>query len=229
VPGELPSVVSGFELLQSTVRERTGIDTIDAGAIINFSGFIRIVNAMGGLEMHIEREVRSEHREPDGTHRKEIRGGGGYFGPQAVYKKGRQHLNGWQALDYVRQRYPKNGVPDGDYGRQRHQQQFLKAMVGQALSKDVVTNPIKLDSVLRAAGQALIFNGRGNGIADYGFALRGIRADDIVMVKLPHSAVGAGSGYRGERFGPVAEDFFAALRAGSIDTFMTGHPELVSQ
>ena len=53
-------------------------------------------------------------------------GGGGYLGPQAEYKKGTHHLKGWQALDYVRQRY---GLPNGDYDRQRHQQQFVKAMV----------------------------------------------------------------------------------------------------
>ena len=79
-------------------------------------------------------------------------------GRRSEYKKGTYHLEGWQALDYVRQRY---GLPNGDYDRQRHQQQFIKAMASQALSKDVVTNPGKLDKVLRAAGESLIFDGNG--------------------------------------------------------------------
>ncbi|MFE0589264.1 LCP family protein [Micromonospora echinospora] len=225
VSGRNPDPNVGFELLATTIQKETGIDRFDAGAIINFSGFRKIVDAMGGVEMYIEREVRSEHREPDGTHREPRPGGGGYVGPQAVYPKGTQRLEGWQALDYVRQRYPKNGVPDGDYGRQRHQQQFVKAMAGQAFSADVVTNPIKLDRVLRAAGESLVFSGRGNSIVDFAFALKDLRPDAIQMVKLPAEGIGTGSAYRGERFLPGADEFFTSLGNGTVDAFMLEHPD----
>jgi anionic cell wall polymer biosynthesis LytR-Cps2A-Psr (LCP) family protein len=142
-----------------------------------------------------------------------------------VYKKGNARLNGWQALDYVRQRYPKNGVPDADYGRQRHQQQFIKAMVNEAFSADVVTNPVKLDRVLRAAGQSLIFNGRGNSVVDFALALKNLRSESIVMIKLPGGPVPSTTGYKGERLLSPAEDFFAALRNEQIDAFMLEHPE----
>ncbi|MEU1889506.1 LCP family protein [Micromonospora rifamycinica] len=226
VEGRNPSAAQGFELLAKTVQKATGIDRFDAGAIINFTGFQKIVDAMGGVDMYVEREVRSEHREPNGKHRKGNPYGEGYIGPQAVYKKGNQHLSGWQALDYVRQRYPKNGVPDGDYGRQRHQQQFIKAMVGQAFSADVVTNPIKLDRVIRAAGQSLTFNGRGNSVVDFAIALKGIRSENVELIKLPGEGIGTGSGYRGERLLPVADDFFTALGKEQLDAFLLEHPEL---
>ncbi|MCM0675456.1 LCP family protein [Micromonospora phytophila] len=225
VAGQNPDAARGFELLAMTVQNATGIKRFDAGAIINFSGFQKIVDAMGGVDMYIEREVRSEHREPDGKHRKGNPNGEGYVGRQAVYKKGNQHLKGWQALDYVRQRYPKNGVPDGDYGRQRHQQQFVKAMAGQALSADVVTNPVKLDKVLRAAGQSLIFNGRGNSVIDFGIALKNIRPETIQMIKLPGGSLMENGKYRGERFDPAVEDFFAALHKEQLDAFLLEHPE----
>lgn len=225
VQGQNPSAAQGFELLATTVQRVTGIKRFDAGAIINFNGFQKIVDAMGGVDLYIEREVRSEHREPDGKHRKGNPYGDGYIGPQAVYKKGTQHLNGWQALDYVRQRYPKNGVPDGDYGRQRHQQQFVKAMAGQALSADVVTNPIKLDRVLRAAGQSLIFSGRGNSVIDFGLALKNLRPESIQMVKLPGGGVTENGKYRGERFEPEVEDFFTALHNEQLDAFLLEHPD----
>ncbi|WP_091103527.1 LCP family protein [Micromonospora citrea] len=225
VQGQNPSAAQGFELLAQTVQRVTGIKRFDAGAIINFNGFQKIVDAMGGVDLYIEREVRSEHREPDGKHRKGNPYGEGYVGPQAVYKKGTQHLNGWQALDYVRQRYPKNGVPDGDYGRQRHQQQFVKAMAGQALSADVVTNPIKLDRVLRAAGQSLVFSGRGNSVIDFGLALKNLRPESIHMVKLPGGGVTENGRYRGERFDPEVDDFFAALHNEQLDAFLLEHPD----
>ncbi|MFC6022269.1 LCP family protein [Plantactinospora solaniradicis] len=227
VPGaKLPDANRGFELLSLTVSKVTGIKRFDAGAIINFSGFQKIVDAMGGVDMYIDQNVKSEHKQPNGNARTLKPGGGGYLGPQAQYKKGNAHLKGWQALDYVRQRY---GLPNSDYDRQRHQQQFVRAMADQALSKDVVTNPIKLDAVLRAAGKALIFNGRGHDLIDFGFAMRGLRSDSIQMIKLPGGGVIEGGDYKGEQFKPIAADFFDALQGGTIDTFVISHPELLNK
>ncbi|MEE6257733.1 LCP family protein [Plantactinospora sonchi] len=225
----LPDAAQGFELLSMTVSKVTGIKRFDAGAIINFGGFQKIVDAMGGVTMYIDQNVSSEHKQPDGRQRTLKPGGGGYLGPQAKYKKGSRHLEGWQALDYVRQRYPENGVTDGDYGRQRHQQQFVRAMADQALSKDVVTNPLKLDKVVQAAGKSLIFSGRGHKLLDFGFALRQLRSDSIQMIKLPGGGVFQGDSYKGEAFKPIADDFFAALGDGSIDTFVMSHPELLNK
>ncbi|MBM0203660.1 LCP family protein [Micromonospora sp. NPDC051227] len=229
VPGANPDAARGFELLATTVQKVTGIKRFDAGAIINFTGFQKIVDAMGGVDMYIERDVKSEHKQPDGTPRPGNTRGEGYVGPQALYKKGNRHLSGWQALDYVRQRYPKNGVPDSDYGRQRHQQQFVKAMVGQAFSADVVSNPIKLDKVLRAAGQSLIFNGRGNSVVDFGLALKDIRPNTIEMIKLPGGGVFEGKKYLGEQFQEGVPDFFTALHNEQLDPFLLEHPEFVNK
>jgi LCP family protein required for cell wall assembly len=227
VPGRAATDAQrGFELLSNTITNYTGIKRFDAGAIINFGGFENIVNAMGGVNMYIDTNVKSEHRQPDGAYRKGNPYGAGYIGPQASYKKGPAYLKGWQALDYVRQRY---GLPNGDYDRQRHQQQFVKAMVSQALSANVVTNPIKLDNVLRSAGQSLIFDGRGNTVPDFAFALRNMRSNSIQMIKLPGGGVYNGNNYLGERLEPVAKEFFAALTGGTIDTFMAAHPELVNK
>ncbi|GAA0801878.1 LCP family protein [Spirilliplanes yamanashiensis] len=224
-PGRTPSVAQGFELLSKTVSAYTGIKRFDAGAIIDFSGFKKIVDAMGGVTMTIDQRVRSEHLQPDGSPRHLPYPGAHYTGPQMVYEKGTHHLNGWQALDLVRQRY---GLKNGDYDRQKHQQQFLKAMAAQALSADVVTNPIKLDQVLRAAGQSLTFNGRGNSVVDFAFALKGLRGDDITMVRLKGGGIGTGSNYRGERLEPISQDFFAAVQADTVATFLAAHPELIN-
>jgi polyisoprenyl-teichoic acid--peptidoglycan teichoic acid transferase len=231
VPGQAkPDPAKGFELLAKTVSNYTGIDRFDAGAIVNFTGFKRIVDAMGGVTMYVDQNVKSIHMQPDGQHRKPsgIRGAEGaasYIGPRKEYKKGTQHLKGWEALDYTRQRY----IPGGDYARQRHQQQFIRAMADQALSKDVVTNPKKLDSVLRAAGNSLIFNGRGNSVIEFGFALRNLRSDSIVMMKLPGRSIIQNGDYIGEELVSPADDFFTALREGGVESFVLNHPELVNR
>jgi polyisoprenyl-teichoic acid--peptidoglycan teichoic acid transferase len=226
VPGGKPSTAQGFTLLAKTVSKYTGIPRFDAAAIVSFVGFQKIVDAMGGVDMYIDTAVKSEHRRPDGRMRTLRPGGGGYLGPQAQYTVGRHHLKGWQALDYVRQRY---GRPNGDYDRQRHQQQFIKAMISQAFGKDVVTNPIKRDRVLRAAGQSVIFDGQGNNVVDFAFALKNIRSDSVVTLKLPGGGVKSGGAYLGEQLQPLAQEYFAAVRADQIDQFVIAHPELINK
>ncbi len=227
VPGsEFPDAAQGFELLSKTLTAYTGIKRFDAGAIINFAGFKQVVDAMGGVDLYVDELTRSEHLKPDGSRRPGNPDGEGYIGPQKVYKVGQHHLKGWEALDFVRQRY---GLTGSDYARQRHQQQFLKAMVDQAFSRDVVTNPVKLDEVLRAAGKSLIFNGRGNSLVDYAFALRNIRSQSVTMIKLSGGAVKDANGaYQGERLDPIAEEFFASVRDGTVDDFVLAHPELLN-
>jgi LCP family protein required for cell wall assembly len=219
----------GFELLAKTVQQLTGIRTFDAGTIINFGGFKKIVDAMGGVTMKVDQNVKSEHLQPDGKPRPRLARCAAnncdhpYYGPQALYKVGTYHLEGWQALDYVRQRY---GLPHSDYDRQRHQQQFIKAMAQQALSKDVVTSPGKLDKVLKAAGKALIFDGNGHSVVDWGFALKNIRSENMTLIKLPgRSLFGTGGAYQGEGLEDSATEFFSTLTNDSTGTFLFQHPE----
>jgi anionic cell wall polymer biosynthesis LytR-Cps2A-Psr (LCP) family protein len=223
IPGEeLPNTAQGFALLAETVRQYTGIERFDAGAVLNFGGFTDLVDAVGGVDIYVDQRVASQHREPDGTHRVLQPGGGGYLGPQKVYEVGEQHLVGWEALDYARQRY----IEGADYARQRHQRQLLKALVAQLFALDLVTNPAGLDRVLRAVGDALVFDGRGHRVIDFAFALRRVTAQRITLVDLPGGSVfSSGGRYLGEELEPVAEDFLAAVRENRVGPFLAEHPE----
>ncbi|RZU49928.1 LytR family transcriptional attenuator [Krasilnikovia cinnamomea] len=229
-------VAQGFELLAKTVGRLTGIQEFDAGAIINFGGFKKIVEAMGGVTMTIDQDIKSEHLQPDGKPRPRYPSCANnqcahpYYGPQAQYPKGTHHLEAWQALDVVRQRY---GLKRGDYDRQINQQKFIKAMAKQALSQKVVTNPAKLDGILRAAGESLIFDGQGHNVVDWGLALRGVNSENMTLVRLPGHSVFSGTGknrdYQGEALDPSAQEFFAAVRDDTITTFMVNHPEFINR
>ncbi|MEV6629256.1 LCP family protein [Actinoplanes sp. NPDC051470] len=227
-------VPQGFSLLAKTVSKLTGIKDFDAGAIINFGGFKKIVDAMGGVTMTIDQTVKSEHLAPDGSARprsERCRNPRSncdhpYIGPQKTYKPGTYHLEGWEALDYVRQRY---GLKNSDYDRQRHQQQFVKAMAQQALSKDVVSNPATLDRVLQAAGKSLIFDGNGNSVVDWGLALKNIRPANMTLIKLPGRSVITNGSYKGEALQSTADPFFASIRDGTVATFLLDHPEFINK
>ncbi|WP_442875156.1 LCP family protein [Actinoplanes sp. NBC_00393] len=232
---EKPDVASGFQLLSKTVRNHTGIKKFDAGAIINFGGFKKIVEALGGVNMVIDQNVKSEHLKPDGTGRDRLpqcqghhRCSRPYTGPQKEYKKSSKpvHLEAWEALDYVRQRY---GLPRTDYDRQRHQQQFIKAMAKQAMSKDVVTNPSKLTKVMGAAGDSLTFAGGDHSIIDWALELKDMNTDDMVTVNLPGGGLGTGSNYKGEQFADSVDGFFEAVAKDEVGEFLLDHPEFVNK
>lgn len=220
---ELPDLERGFRLLAQTVGQLTGIERFDAGVVVKFQGFVGIVDALGGITVDLEEEIYSKHRHPDGSHRPLNPNGDGYLGEQAYYPPGENQLEGWQALDIARQRY---GVEDGDYGRQENQQLILRAMMDKAFSADMVTNPVALDRVVQAAGDALIFDGRGHEPVDFAFALRDLRPSALTTVTLPADAVGSGSAYQGEELRPEAHELFEALRQGQLDQFILEHPEL---
>ena len=68
-----------------------------------------------------------------------------------IYKKGLAHpFNAYEALDYVRCRdflfYAT------DYDRQRHQQQFIKALMQQAYTKGI-SDPLQISSFLKSLGR----------------------------------------------------------------------------
>lgn len=223
---ELPDVGRGFELLARTIADLTGIAYFDAGVIINFEGFTKIVDAMGGVTMEIDERIVSKHRQPDGRHRPLNQWQTDYVGEQMVYEPGVWHLEGWQALDIARQRY---GLDGGDYSRQHNQQLLLRAMAERAISREIVTDPVALDGVLRAAGESLTFDGRGRRVVDFAFALRDIRPEAMQMVALPASNVGVGFGYRGEQLDAEAYQLFVAIQEGRIDEFMLRHPDFLRQ
>ncbi len=222
VPGKRnsPNTAQGFALVEKTVSRYTGIKRFDAGAVLTFVGFTRLVNALGGVDLYIDQRVVSLHRQPNGKHRDP--GDGGYVGPQMVYEPGQRHLTGWQALDYARQRY----IDGGAYSRQRHQQQLIKAIVGQVRSQELARDPDRMDQVVQALGDTLTFQGQGQRVLDFAFALSRLEPAAITLVALPGSAVENG-GYQGEQLDPLGTQFITELRAGRVDAFLTANPKLV--
>jgi polyisoprenyl-teichoic acid--peptidoglycan teichoic acid transferase len=225
----------GFELLALTLKQLTGI-SFNAGAIIDFDGFRSVVDAMGGVNMCVDEQTTSVHigwdasgKEtppyrivpPDYTPER-IYG----IRPQ-VYQVGCQTMQGWDALDYVRQR---ELLPDGDYGRERHQQQFLKAIARKLTSLGVIGNPLRLDSVLRSAANTLTFDGGGYSVTDWLFNLKAISPGNITMMKT--NAGQFNTKYYGGQAFEILDDtsmeLFQAARDDTVDQFVQAHPDWVS-
>jgi polyisoprenyl-teichoic acid--peptidoglycan teichoic acid transferase len=179
----------GFELLALTVKKLTGI-TPDAGAIIDFQGFKQVVQVLGKVCMYVDETTTSIHightasgktavpylTYSDGTIKSKVPG----VTPN-IYTKGNHCLDPTQALDFVRQR-DLLANKDYDYGRQRHQQQFLKAVLQQAVH-DGLTSPTKLPGLLSAIGKTMTVDDGGISLDDWAFAMKGINPADLVTIK----------------------------------------------
>ncbi|GAB2599588.1 hypothetical protein Aab01nite_76040 [Paractinoplanes abujensis] len=220
---KVPDVQKGYQLLTRTLSGYTGIKEFQAGAILNFGGLARLTDQLGGVDLVIDQKVKSRHRKPDGSLRP--LSGGDYIGPQAVYEPGRRRLVGWQAIDYARQRY---GLPDGDYDRQRHQRQLVAALLTKAMSQGLPTQPEKLDQLVSALGDTLVYLG-GRKPVEYAYALRDLSPSKITRVSLPGRGVGRGSGYLGEQLTEEGRGFVRAVAQGKAAAYLVSHPKLVDK
>src|SRR5262249_28216547 len=96
-----------------------------------------------------------------------------------VYEKGYRHLSAYDALDYVRARA---GLGRTAYPRQRHQQQFMKAVLTEAFNQGL-SDPLKMLSFVQSIGKAFIFDGGGVSLNDWVFTLKGIDPSALTSIR----------------------------------------------
>jgi anionic cell wall polymer biosynthesis LytR-Cps2A-Psr (LCP) family protein len=190
--------------------------------VLTFGGLSKLTDALGGVTLTIDQKVVSQHRRPDGKARPLRSGGGGYTGPAATYRPGTRKLVGWQAIDYARQRY----TAGGDYTRQRHQRQLVEALLGQAETAGLATDQAKLQSVLTALGDTLVFSGERTPL-EYAYALRNLAPGNLTLVGLPGDGVFSGGGYIGEELSAKGRGFLRAVANGDPAAYLAKNPKLV--
>ena len=220
----------GARLVAESLHQLTGL-RFNAAAIINFSGFQKIIDEMGGVEFCVDTPAYSEHLvlvdgKPVGIG-KARREGLAY--EQVRYEEGCQHLAGWQALDYARQRKTLESG-EGDYGRQRHQQQLLKAMADRATSGDVLTDLGTLDRLILAAGDALIIDTNGVDLVDFAWTLRRVRPGNMISLRTNGGWYNSTEvdGQSAEILNEVSLAMFRAAADDTMAQFVLDHPEVVN-
>ncbi|HET8661016.1 MAG TPA: LCP family protein [Micromonosporaceae bacterium] len=231
---ELERRARGVDLLARTINRMSGI-RFNGAALIDFSGFEAVVRELGGVYLCVDQKAQSIHLAENDAGKVlrvwydeaagRVRGiPPGYH--VVVHQPGCRRMTPEKALDYSRIRY---GLPNGDYDRQRHQQQLIKAIVKEATSKGVITDRDKLSRVIKAAGKAFILDTQGVDIADFIFTLKGVAANDLVLIKTNagtfHSLSGATS-Y--QALSEESMQMLAAARDGRLLDFLATHPHFVA-
>lgn len=112
----------GEKLTQRTVEDFLGLN-IDHYVIINTKSFVKIIDALGGIDVDVEKRMYYEDPWDDD---------GGLL---IDLKPGLQHMDGKTAVTYVRYR-----DEEGDIGRIRRQQKFMKACMDKLVSPSTITS-----------------------------------------------------------------------------------------
>lgn len=152
------NVVGGPELTVEKVAELLGED-IDYYVEMDFKGFAKIVDALGGVNINVEQRMYKPSEGID-------------------LKAGQQVLNGKQALGFVRYR----DYVMGDIDRTAHQQAFLKALGKEVLK---TKNLMKLPSLVREINRNIDTNLRLSDMLTMATWAPGFNGNSIVAQTLP--------------------------------------------
>jgi LCP family protein required for cell wall assembly len=102
----------GYRAVQEAIAKLTGLQ-IDGQVVVTLGGFVRLVDALGGLDMTTTDSIY-DARYPDPLSTRNV---------TLYIPKGFHHFDGWHALAYARSRHQ-----DNDYNRMNRQQEVLRAM-----------------------------------------------------------------------------------------------------
>lgn len=107
--------IYGVDASMRTLEQLYGID-ISYYARVNFSSLVKIVDTLGGVDVDSDFDFDAQ----------------GYH-----FQKGRNHLDGKQALAFSRERY---SFEDGDNQRGKDQEKILTAILNKAMSPAILSN-----------------------------------------------------------------------------------------
>lgn len=126
----------GNDCMMNTIENYLDIN-IDYYAKINFKGLVKLVDAVGGVDINVEQQLCTD----DSSRGSEI-----------CINPGYQTLNGEQALVYARNR---KALVNGDFGRNQHQQEIIMALANKVKTINSVG---KFNDILNTVSNSLDTN-----------------------------------------------------------------------
>jgi len=147
-------------LAEAAVGKITGQD-VDYGIRIDFSGFVKAVDIVGGLDVNVENSfddyqypISGKEDDSCGKTPEELQNLASASAKQQVlelscrykqlhFNKGLQHMDGETALEFVRSRHAV-GDEGSDFARSKRQEKVIKAFKDKILSAQTLINPAKI-------------------------------------------------------------------------------------
>lgn len=152
---------NGIEAVQKVLEDVSG-QKIDYVLVLDFEGFITLVDYLGGIEVDVERSftdseypISGEEENACGKNEEELKALATASSQleafpcrykTITFMQGRTLMDGETALEYVRSRHGDNGE-GSDFARSKRQELVVTALKEKAFSVGVILNPVKLVGV----------------------------------------------------------------------------------
>ena len=153
--------LGGPPLMVSTVEQATGL-AINDYVEVNFAGFVRVINELGGVNVCLPFPVDDSD---SGLH----------------LTAGLHHVDGVTALKFVRDRH---SFATSDLARIADQQQLLASLFAQATASGVLANPVRLQQVVSSVTASVTVD-RGLNVTELASELRDIKPGSVSFTTVP--------------------------------------------
>ena len=157
--------IGGPQLMVRTVEQDTGL-TIHDYIEVNFLGFVKVIDALGGVNICLPFAVDDRD---SGLH----------------MSAGPHHVNGITALMFARDRH---SFAASDLARIQDQQQLIASALSEVISSGTLANPVRLGNVLSAASAAIKVD-QGFNVVSLADELRGISPSQVTFTTVPLESV----------------------------------------
>jgi LCP family protein required for cell wall assembly len=192
----------GAPLAARTITQLTGIP-LDGAVVVHFAGLRDMVDAVGGVTVCIDYDVRSSYIDK-------------------VWIKGCHQMNGADADAFTRERY---NVPLGDIGREHQQQAVVQAILEKVSMTGMLTHPLEFDRLMTAAAQSLTID-RSMDLRQLALTVKDIKPANVKYATVPFSSLDlktpAGSAVELNQ----AKDatLYDAIKSDTVDQWLAANP-----
>lgn len=140
--GEAQGKNQGGELIKRAIAETFGLN-IHYYARIDFSGFIELIDALGGVDIYVD-QAFADNQFPDNN-----------FKTQTIsFEAGKHHFDGSTALKYARSRHGSNGE-GSDFARAKRQQKIILSLKDKMLELGLLLRPDKINKIIQILGSSI--------------------------------------------------------------------------
>lgn len=155
----------GILLTKTVIQKVTGV-SIDYVVVVDFSGFVKVVDELGGLDVIVPHTfddylypVTGKESDLCGKTEEDAKTAATVSAELDIeeifpcrykhihFDHGEAHMNGQTALEFVRSRHAL-GVEGSDFSRSQRQHEVIVALKKKVLSLGLLLNPVKVISII---------------------------------------------------------------------------------
>jgi LCP family protein required for cell wall assembly len=192
----------GAPLAAKTITNLTHLQ-LDGAMIVHFAGLRQMVDAVGGVNVCVDYDVKSSFSD-------------------RLWTKGCHEMHGAEAEEFMRER--KN-VPLGDISREHQQQLVVQGVIEKVSFNGMLTHPLTFDKLLTTAAQSITID-RTMDLRQLALSVKDIKPAKVKYATVPFSSLDmstpAGSAVQLNE----AKDatLFSAIQSDTVDEWLAANP-----